>query len=486
MKTSTYRNQFRREIKGDLKADEVVSAFQAQSALFEQFISMAKSPGAEPEVITEMLRKTIEISIELTGAELGSLVLLDSDGTVCDSILCRGEISPDASNTLIDSVFKRGLAGWVIKKREIGLVNDTQKDDRWLILPDQPYIARSALALPIVSSEMLLGILTLTHSKSFHFTKDIVELMRVTANQMAMVLDNAYLFANLNDSFVSLGKAKLEIETYSRALDLELENCHQIQKSFLPRRLPRLPGWEIEKFFSPAKRVSGDFYDAFKLPGGNIGLVIGDVCDKGAGAALYMALYRSLIRIFSGQAQLGRTPLDKKSRTVGGIPCPASARKYDAVEAMRTVSLTNDYIAKNNEMNMFATIFFGVIDPKNGSLIYISGGHEPVFVINQNGIKERLIQTGPAVGWIHEAKFGYKECQLEPGDMLFSYTDGVVDALSPEGKRYTKKRLIDLLSQPATGIAELIKKVESSLYAYVGNEPLQDDITILALKRKLD
>ncbi len=478
------QNDYKRYVSGDLSAEDVLYALTAQSALFEQFISMAKSPDGGPEVITAMLSKTIDISIELTGAELGSLVLLDSDGNVYDSILCRGEISPDASISLIDSVFKKGLAGWVMRNREIGLLHDTQKDDRWLILPDQPYIARSALSLPIISCEILLGVLTLTHSRIAHFTQKIVELMRITANQIAMVLDNAYLYANLNISFDSLGKAKKEIETYSRALDLEIENCHQIQKSFLPKKLPRLPDWQFERFFSPAKRVAGDFYDAFKMPEGNIGLVIGDVCDKGAGAALYMALYRSLIRIFSGQARLGRTPLDKKSRTVGGISSSASARRYDAVEAMRTVALTNDYIAKNNEMNMFATFFFGVLDPSTGSLIYVSGGHEPVFVIDQNGIKKRLTQTGPAVGWIHEAKFEYRECHLEPGDMLFSYTDGVVDARSSGGKRFTKKRLIELLSQPVADVAELIKRVESSLFTYVGSKPFEDDVTILALQRK--
>ena len=465
-------------------ADEVVTAFQTQSALFEKFISMARSPDDEPEVIKTMLRKTIDIAIELTGAELGSLVMFDSDGAVYDSILCRGEISPDISNTLIDSVFKKGLAGWVIRNREIGLINDTQKDDRWLILPDQPYIARSALALPIISCEMLLGILTLTHSRTAHFTPEIVDLMRMTAYQMAMVLDNAYLYANLNESFVSLEKAKREIEAYSRALDLELKNCHQIQKSFLPRKLPRLSDWQFEEFFSPAKQVAGDFYDAFELPGGNIGLVIGDVCGKGAGAALYMALYRSLIRIFSGQALLGRTPLDKKSKTVGGMPGSTSARRYDSVEAMRTVALTNDYIAKNNEMNMFATLFFGVLDPREGLLVYISGGHEPVFVIDQNGIKERLMRTGPLVGWTPEAQFEYRECWLKPGDILFSYTDGVVDARSSDGRRFTEERLVELFSQPVADASDLVRMVESALFSYIGSEPLEDDITILALQRK--
>jgi sigma-B regulation protein RsbU (phosphoserine phosphatase) len=202
--------------------------------------------------------------------------------------------------------------------RKIGLVDDTNMDDRWLTFPDQPYTARSALALPIISGEMQLAILTLMHSMPGHFTQEIVELMKITANQLALVLNNAYLFDNLNESFKSLGKAQKKIETYSRTLDRDLDKCRQIQQSFLPRQLPSLSGWQIEEFFFPASRVSGDFYDAFMLPGGFCGLVIGDVCDKGVGSALFMALYRSLIRIFSGQAQLSRSLVDTQSQTVGG------------------------------------------------------------------------------------------------------------------------------------------------------------------------
>ena len=114
----------RRKVSSILSADEVVAAFQAQSVLFEKFISMARSPD-EPEVIKTMLLETIEISTELTGAELGSLILLDSDGLVTDSILSRGEISPELSSMLIKSVLKDGLAGWVMRHRKMGLINET-------------------------------------------------------------------------------------------------------------------------------------------------------------------------------------------------------------------------------------------------------------------------------------------------------------------------------------------------------------------------
>jgi sigma-B regulation protein RsbU (phosphoserine phosphatase) len=186
-----------------LSVDALRAAFQTQSALLEKFISMAGSPD-EPEVIKTMLRQTIEISIELTGAQLGSLILLDSKGAVADSILARGEISPELSSELIESVLKKGLAGWVMHHRKIGLITDTKIDDRWIILRNQPYTARSALALPIISGEMQLAILTLMHSMPGHFTQEIVELMKITANQLALVLDNAYLFDNLNESFKAL------------------------------------------------------------------------------------------------------------------------------------------------------------------------------------------------------------------------------------------------------------------------------------------
>jgi sigma-B regulation protein RsbU (phosphoserine phosphatase) len=387
---------------------------------------------------------------------------------------------------LINEVLEKGLAGWVMRHRKIGLVNDTEKDDRWFILPDQPYTARSALALPIISNEMLLGVLTLMHSMPDYFTKKIVGLINITANQMALVLENVYSFNNLNNSLQALGKANKQIEAYSKALDREIEKCRQIQKDFLPEKLPQLDNWYMEEFFFPASRVSGDFYDAFLLPGGYAGLVIGDVCDKGVGSALFMALFRSLIRIFAGQAQLSRSLVDTESQTVGGTLGAASVRKYNQVEAIRAVALTNDYIAQeHDEMCMFATLFFGVLDPKNGRLIYVSGGHETVFVIDQNGIREELRSTGPAVGLHPQAQFKYKQIQLQPGDILFSYTDGVIDARSPDEERFSRKRLSALLSQPVSSAYELMERIGTHLFSHIGKAPQEDDITMLTLQRKI-
>ena len=243
-----------------------------------------------------------------------------------------------------------------------------------------------------------------------------------------------------------------------------------------------MSGWQIEEFFFPATRVSGDFYDAFMLPGGYCGLAIGDVCDKGVGSALFMALYRSLIRIFSGQAQLSRSMVDMQSQTVGGPPDASSIRSYSQVEAMRAVSLTNDYIAQDNEMCMFATLFFAVLDPENGKLIYINGGHETAFVIDRSGVKERLSPTGPAVGVIPQAEFRFEQIQLQPGEILFTYTDGVSDARSINKERFTRKRLITFLSQPVATASELMERIGTNLFAHIGKAPQEDDITMLTLQ----
>lgn len=133
---------------------------------------------------------------------------------------------------------------------------------------------------------------------------------------------------------------------------------------------------------------------------------------------------------------------------------------------------------------MFATLFFGVLDPESGKLVYINGGHEAVSVIDQKGVRKRLLPTGPAVGAIPQVKFAYQEVQLLPGEILFAYTDGVIDARSPDEERFTKKRLFSLLSRPAVDAIELIQRIATEVFAHIGKAPQEDDITILTLQRK--
>jgi sigma-B regulation protein RsbU (phosphoserine phosphatase) len=454
------------------------AAFQAQSKLLENFASLARSTGKEEKLIS-ILQQTLEVFVDLTGAEKGSLFLLDRNGVVVESILTRADATPEQRSQLIGRVLDKGLAGWVRRHRQIGLIEDTQTDDRWLDLPNQPYSVRSALAVPILRDEKLLGLLTLLHARTGHFSQEIADLMEMTAVQIAIALENARLYAKLEKSYYSLERAKAEVENYSQALNAELEKGKKIQRDFLPNEIPQIPGWEIETSFYPARQVSGDFYDAFMLPGNYIGLVIADVCDKGVGSALYMALFRSLMRVFSGQISLegwsaAQSATEEKSTV-----------QVDLGRMLQAVSLTNDYISlEHGHETMFATLFFGILNPVTGEIAYINGGHEPLFIIGQSGIKETLSAAGPVVGIITGAEFKIQQSQLEPGDILIGYTDGVTEALSPAQTLYSKEKFRALLEVQAASATELIERIQTDLFDHIDNEPQFDDITMIAVHRK--
>ena len=279
------------------------SALQVQSRLLENFVAFARS-SAKEHVLSRLLQKTLEVSAELTAADKGSLFLMDKNGAVTHSILTRAETTPEQRSKIIGQVFDEGLAGWVRRNRQIGLIVDTRDDDRWVNLPNQPYTVGSALSVPVLRGDNLMGIITLLHDQPGHFDQETADLMLLTAGQIASALENARLYSRLNKSYQSLEQAKQKIEAYSKALQKEMEKGRKIQRDFLPTLIPDLKGWEIDFYFHPARQVSGDFYDAFFLPGDLVGLVIADVCDKGVGSALFMALFRSLIRVFSGQINL--------------------------------------------------------------------------------------------------------------------------------------------------------------------------------------
>lgn len=458
------------------------AAFQAQNRLFENLIEMVRS-SSKQEMLKATMQKTLDVACELSGAEKGSLFLLNEEGVVTDSILTRGEVTTEKRSRLIGSVLDRGLAGWVREHLEIGLVKDSEKDDRWLSLPNEPYVVRSAIAVPILRHKWLFGILTLMHQEPGHFDQGSIDMMQITADQMALAIENAQLYMKLGESYRSLEKAKQSIEMYSKALDKELETGRKIQKDFLPHQIPHAPNCEIATYFHPALQLSGDFYDVFLLSDNRLGLVIADVSGKGVGSALFMALLRSLIRVFSGHAQLHCSLEDQSEENPVALK-DLSLKITDQSNALNAVSLTNEYIAhEHGEEGMFATLFFGIIDPLTGALSYVNGGHEPLIIMDDQGIKSRLGPTGPAVGMMPGTRYKTEKVQLEPGDILFGYTDGVTEARSPEDELYTRKRFeASVLTNNMPTAAESIEKVTSTLFEFIQNAPQADDITMLAIR----
>jgi serine phosphatase RsbU (regulator of sigma subunit) len=308
------------------------------------------------------------------------------------------------------------------------------------------------------------------------------EVAKGDLTQMAPVASEDEI-GELSTNFNKMVEGLREWENVKK-IEFELEKGREIQREFLPNQIPDLPNWEIATCFYPAGQVSGDFYDVFMLPDGNVGLVIADVCDKGVGSALYMALFRSLIRVFAEQAiyctgpgltQIGSSPDNTETM---------SSSANDQMARLEAVASTNNYIANlHGRECMYATLFFGVLNPSTGILSYVNGGHEPLYVLNDGSIKERLKPTGPAVGLMPDIRFQSQEIQLEPGDLLVGYTDGVTEARSPRDEIYTRDRLQSLLTQPLKSATETLDRIKTNLFAFIDIAPRSDDVTMLAVQR---
>jgi serine phosphatase RsbU (regulator of sigma subunit) len=267
----------------------------------------------------------------------------------------------------------------------------------------------------------------------------------------------------------SLEKKRLRDREQQRAkrMQQELEVGARIQRDFLPDRLPVVHGYEFAARFEPAREVGGDFYDAFKLPDGSVALVLGDVCDKGVGAALFMALFRSLIRAVTA-SQVGLPALDVLESRV-----------------LHAVTVTNDYIANTHgRANMFATLFVGALDPATGIIAYVNGGHEPPRIIRAvGGVRSMLPPTGPAVGMLPEIPFTAGSITLAIGETLLILTDGVTESRAPNGLLLGDDATDALLLTPAATAEALLERLLDAVHVHAAEAPAADDVTLLAVKR---
>ena len=259
---------------------------------------------------------------------------------------------------------------------------------------------------------------------------------------------------------------------YLKSLERELDIGREIQMGFLPPALPAVEGWEIAAYFKSAREVAGDYYDAFLLPDGNLTCVIGDVCGKGVGAALYMSLFRSLIRA--------------TAKTDYFYNKPGTQGLNNAERLQHVISFTNNYVEETHgHTSMFSTVFICIVNLRDNKLTYINCGNEPALFVENDGNMRLLWPTGPIVGIIPNAEFIAKEMAMGENDLLLAYTDGITDALNNHEVSFGRDRLVEVIKGDRSNCQGLLRTIEQQLHLFIGEAVQFDDITAMALRRQI-
>lgn len=269
------------------------------------------------------------------------------------------------------------------------------------------------------------------------------------------------------ETHLALRKLQKQLQDANRRFEQELALAGEIQASFLPSELPEIPGWQLTATLMPARETSGDFFDLIPLPEGRLGLVVADVTDKGTGAALYMALSRTLVRTYAVEYNMQ----------------PELAFK-----------VAHRRILEDTKTNQFVTVFYGILDPGTGALTYANAGHNPPFLFSSNGddrVKE-LDNTGPPLGlrMFKDVTWEQQTVQLAPGDLLVIYSDGITEAQDGQEAFFEEERLLEViqanLASPTTGdvsAQDMQDAIMREVDAFTGGAAQSDDITLMVLAR---
>jgi sigma-B regulation protein RsbU (phosphoserine phosphatase) len=267
------------------------------------------------------------------------------------------------------------------------------------------------------------------------------------------------------ETHLALRRLQVQLAAANLKMKHELALAGAVQASFLSHQLPDLPGWQIAVTLRPAGETSGDYYDVQLLPSGRLGLLIADVVGKGVGAALYMALSWTLFRTYAGQ-----------------YPC----------QPHRVLDAVNRRLLIETRSNQFVTVFYGVLDPDTGRLDYCIAGHCPPYLARggsgrpgTSGIQELAGRAVPLGMFAHEA-WPVQTVQLDPGDVLVLYTDGITEARNDQRAFFGEERLVETLRAHLGNRAPEIERViVGAVDEFMGDSSCSDDITLAVVVRDL-
>ena len=338
------------------------------------------------------------------------------------------------SRTVMDEVLKNGKSV---------LTADAQHDPRYASQTMALLGVRSVLAVPLSVDERNVFGIIYADSPTYEttFTEEHLNILTTLASVASIRVENARL---------------LEERFERERMERELELATEIQQRFQPSEAPRMDGYEFQGISFSCYEIGGDYYDFITRHDGKMLIALGDVSGKGTAAALLMS---SLHAAIHGQVA-ARSSLDEVVRSV------------------------NQYLADNTPANRFVTLFVAELDPHTGNLKYINAGHNPPLIGRMAGTIEQLSSGGFPLGILHSAEFEVGETQLQPGEALVVYSDGVSEANNLKEEEFGMERLMDVVKRNlGASAAGMRDKVESALSAFTQTAPANDDITLVIVKR---
>ncbi len=391
--------------------------------------------------LDEVLRRVMDEVITVTRAERGFVMIRQPGGDFRFGA-ARGleQVSVDSPEFQVS----RGIVDRVAAEGKSLLTSDAQQE-AWLASRQSVRIlgVRAILCVPLEVKGHVDGVIYVdSRLQSGVFSPDDLSMLQGIAASAAIAIENARLYQ------VAVEKGRLE---------RELQLARQVQSSLLPQSLPTISGWETASYWQPAREVSGDFFDFVTFRDGTLGLVIGDVTDKGMPAALFMASARSVVRA-------------------------SAAASYDPVSAVEQANAT---LAEEAPGGMFVTLLLVKLAHDHGSVQVVNAGnHRPILY---RASSDELVDLGaPGLPLGIDPAFVYTPAEelLLPGDFLLLHTDGLTDATDAHqslfGMDRLRRVLFDHRRAPA---ADLVERLRLAVASFIGASPPYDDVTLVLARR---
>jgi phosphoserine phosphatase RsbU/P len=412
--------------------------------LLQILFRISKSLGHEIQLDPLLKLIVAEVTAAMQ-AERSSLLLVDRRKP--DELVSR--VAEGLVSQEIRIRFGIGIAGTTAQTRQTINISDAYNDRRFYPAFDKAsgFRTRSILSAPILNqSNHLIGVVQVLNKKDGAFTREDEQFLEAISVVLGIALERAEMV-----------EAYLQSQIVTKSLEL----AREIQMGLVPKDFPALPEFkEIDIYATmiPALEVGGDFYDFFPLDFDRICFIIGDVSDKGFPAALFMAMTRTAFRM-------------------------------SAIASSESIALTmtrvNQFLWESNPQQMFVTAFAGILDLRTGRIDYADAGHEPPFILQASGTVLKVNKVGGIVlGFMPGQEFPGGTLQLNPGDALVLYTDGVTEAMNVGHQLFGAQAIETTLSRAGQTPASerIIKVLLEDMRVFVGEAQQSDDITMLVIK----